>query len=156
VIERLREAVRRRHPEADGRWWITREWQRIDMLCVECWHPFRRVVYELKTSRADLLAELRNPAKREAAWQIADEFWFVYPCGFATHVELPTGAGSLLVRPDGSAVVERPALRLVSREFTRAETADLLRRQLNPFDRQRELRELRMLRRVVDDRGIAC
>lgn len=81
--------------------------QRIDAYAVNCWPSkrLRRVSYEIKTSRRDLVRELRAPEKRVAAVELSNEFYFV----LAAHVhwtrdEIPEEAGVLVVRDDGRAL----------------------------------------------------
>ena len=43
----------------------------------------KRVCYEIKTSRADFLCELRNPLKRRIGLRYSNEFYFVTPARLA-------------------------------------------------------------------------
>lgn len=63
-------------------------------------HYLHPVVHEIKTSRADLLCDLRNPAKREAYRWLSCETYYVYPEGLAEPDEIPAEFGVLTV--DGS------------------------------------------------------
>lgn len=54
---------------------------------------FRRVAYEIKISRADFLAELRQPLKRRRALLLSNEFYFVAPPGLIQAGELPPECG---------------------------------------------------------------
>ena len=57
-------------------------------------------VYEIKVSRSDWLAELRNPAKAEDAARFGDKFSMVVPAGIIRKGELPPTWGQLTVRGD--------------------------------------------------------
>lgn len=54
---------------------------------------FRRVVFEIKVSRADFLAELRQPLKRRRALLLSNEFYFITPPGLVKAAELPPECG---------------------------------------------------------------
>lgn len=56
-----------------------------------------RVAYEIKISRSDFLHELKNPHKRQWAFDISNEFWFACAPGVAKPEELPEGCGLLVV-----------------------------------------------------------
>jgi len=69
--------------------------QRIDFWAMEAIPSkrFRRVAYEIKVSRADLLAELRQPRKRARALLFSNEFYFITPPGLMHAGELPPECG---------------------------------------------------------------
>ncbi len=68
------------------------------------------VAHEIKVRRADLLADLRRPAKGEAYRWLAGECWYVIREGIASADEIPPVYG-VLVAPDagGPLQVARPA-----------------------------------------------
>jgi hypothetical protein len=66
------------------------------------------VVHEVKVSRADLLADLRRPAKREAYLDLATECWYVIRDGIARADEIPPACGVLVATATGLGVA-RPA-----------------------------------------------
>jgi hypothetical protein len=66
------------------------------------------IVHEVKVSRADLLADLRRPAKREAYLGLAAECWYVIRDGLARADEIPPACG-LLVATAAGLDVARPA-----------------------------------------------
>jgi hypothetical protein len=66
------------------------------------------VVHEIKVRRADLLADLRRPVKREAYLQIGGECWYVIREGIAVAEEIPEECG-VLVADATRLVVARPA-----------------------------------------------
>jgi hypothetical protein len=53
----------------------------------------RRVCYEVKTSRADFLSELKHPLKRRIGMRYSNEFYFVTPASLVTPVEIPSECG---------------------------------------------------------------
>jgi hypothetical protein len=69
------------------------------------------VAHEIKVRRADLLADLRRPAKGEAYRWLSGECWYVIRDGIAQPQEIPEVYGVLLARPDGALDVARPAPR---------------------------------------------
>jgi hypothetical protein len=53
----------------------------------------KRVCYEVKTSRADFLAELKRPLKRRIGMRYSNEFYFVTPAGIVNMAEVPAECG---------------------------------------------------------------
>ncbi len=53
-------------------------------------------VHEIKVSRADLLGELRRPAKSQAYLALSSQCWFVLKAGIAEPEEIPAAFGVLL------------------------------------------------------------
>lgn len=75
----------------------------FDAVAVSCW-PSRGLhieVIEIKVSRSDWLAELKKPAKAEAAHEVADYFTVCAPSGIVKKSELPDGWGLIEVLGDG-------------------------------------------------------
>ena len=68
-------------------------------------------VHEIKVRRADLLADLRRPAKGEAYRWLGGECWYVIRAGIAQPAEIPAVYGVMLAEPDGVLTVARPAPR---------------------------------------------
>lgn len=60
-------------------------------------HP---IVHEVKVSRADLLGDLRKPAKREAYRWLCCECYYVFPAGLAKVEEIPEDFGVWLLHGD--------------------------------------------------------
>jgi len=68
------------------------------------------IVHEVKVRRADLLGDLRNPAKRAAYLDMSSECWYVLREGIAEPDEIPPECGVMVAR--GAALeVLRPAPR---------------------------------------------
>ena len=53
----------------------------------------KRVCYEVKTSRADFLSELKRPLKRRIGMRYSNEFYFVTPAGLISLAEIPPECG---------------------------------------------------------------
>lgn len=66
------------------------------------------IVHEVKVRRADLLGDLRQPAKRAAYLQMAGECWYVIRAGIARPEEIPPECG-VLVATEAALDVARPA-----------------------------------------------
>jgi hypothetical protein len=69
--------------------------QRLDALALNCYPHLgmKRVCYEVKTSRADYLCELKHPVKRRIGMRYSNEFYFVVPGGLLQHSEIPSECG---------------------------------------------------------------
>ncbi len=73
------------------------------------------IVHEVKVRRADLLGELRNPAKRAAYMDLSSECWYVLGCDakgrpIASEDEIPAECGVMLCE-QGRLIVVRNAPR---------------------------------------------
>jgi hypothetical protein len=68
------------------------------------------IVHEVKVRRADLLADLKRPAKRAAYLQVSSECWYVLKEGIARPEEIPPECG-VLVASGLALEVARPAPR---------------------------------------------
>jgi hypothetical protein len=53
----------------------------------------RRICYEVKTCRADYLAELKHPLKRRIGMRYSNEFYFVTPADLLRPAEIPAECG---------------------------------------------------------------
>ena len=53
----------------------------------------KRVCYEVKTSRADFLSELKRPLKRRMGMRYSNEFYFVTPAALVNVAEIPPECG---------------------------------------------------------------
>jgi hypothetical protein len=53
----------------------------------------KRICYEVKTSRADFLCELRHPLKRRVGLRYSNEFYFVTPGSLVEPSEMPAECG---------------------------------------------------------------
>jgi hypothetical protein len=72
------------------------------------------IVHEIKVRRADLLGDLRRPAKGEAYRQMGRECWYVLAEGIGSADDVPQDYGVMMER-DGVLDVLRPAPRRVLR-----------------------------------------
>jgi hypothetical protein len=81
---------------AEGRDWIPRQcrsapgWVRPKLLAA---HFDEEVCYEIKTSRADFLWEMKQPLKRRIGLRYSNEFYFVAPAGLLNISEIPVECG---------------------------------------------------------------
>lgn len=72
-------------------------------------HP---VIHEIKASRADLLADIRDTGKGEAYLSVSSETYYVYPDGVAEADEIPADFGIWVLHgapEDGTLALVRPA-----------------------------------------------
>src|SRR5215467_12857254 len=53
----------------------------------------KRVCYEMKSSRADFLSELKRPLKRRIGMRYSNEFYFVTPADLVSLAEIPLECG---------------------------------------------------------------
>lgn len=53
----------------------------------------KRICYEVKTSRADFLGELRHPVKRRIGMRYSNEFYFLTPPGLLHCEDIPAECG---------------------------------------------------------------
>jgi len=67
--------------------------RRIDFLALRLWGRSTLVAVEVKVSRADWLAELADPDKREYFERRANAFWIAAAKGVVEVEELPDGVG---------------------------------------------------------------
>ena len=84
--------------------------QRLDGYALNCLPhtSMRRVCYEVKTSRADFLCEMKQPLKRRIGLRYSNEFYFVTPAGLLSTSELPIECGLVEIgrfAPDERSVV---------------------------------------------------
>lgn len=94
------EALRRRYP-ADSHALLTEVGdgtasRYADALVVGLWrsHGFQIEGFEFKTSRADWLRELKNPAKSDPIFKFCDRFWLVTVGQIAELGEIPPDWGT--------------------------------------------------------------
>jgi hypothetical protein len=84
-LRELRVGVGRRNASA----------QRLDAFALNCLPhlSLKRVCYEVKTSRADYLCELKHPLKRRIGMRYSNEFYFVVPGRMLDPAEVPPECG---------------------------------------------------------------
>jgi hypothetical protein len=73
--------------------------QRLDAFALNCFPHMgmKRVCYEVKTSRADYLNELKRPLKRRIGMRYSNEFYFVVRAGMLSIAEVPPECGLIEV-----------------------------------------------------------
>lgn len=67
-----------------------------------------RVAFEIKISRSDFLSELEKPTKRDFAYSVSNEFYFVAPKDVVKENEVPEDAG-LLYATENSLTLQKKA-----------------------------------------------
>ncbi len=98
------------------------EGRRIDALAFNN-YPSRGhkiVSYEVKISRADFLAELKEPEKRKSAVALVDEFYFACPKGLVKASEIPEECGLIECDVTESGLYSR--LRVKSKNWVQWDT----------------------------------
>jgi len=109
----------------------------VDALAMNC-YAYRKwplVGYEIKVSRSDFMAELRNPAKTARSAAFCSSFYFACPTGLVQAKEVPDPYGLMVVHPNGKTRIvkqsrlERPEptwalLGLLMRRLAQFEEAD--------------------------------
>lgn len=75
--------------------------QRLDAFALNCLAhtSMKRVCYEVKTSRADFLCEMKQPLKRRIGLRYSNEFYFVTPRGLLNLPEIPVECGLVEIGP---------------------------------------------------------
>ncbi|HEX4750787.1 MAG TPA: hypothetical protein VH302_14690 [Bryobacteraceae bacterium] len=86
--------------------------QRLDGFALNCraHNSMKRICYEVKTSRADFLSELKQPLKRRIGLRYSNEFYFVTPPRLLHSSELPIECGLVeagLLEAGGEIVLSR-------------------------------------------------
>jgi hypothetical protein len=91
-----------------GTGWRGAAAQRLDAFALNCLShtSMKRVCYEVKTSRADFLCEMKQPLKRRVGLRYSNEFYFVTPAGLLNLSEIPIECGLIEI---GTLTQEEPA-----------------------------------------------
>lgn len=98
-----------------GTGWGQEAQQSMDAWAIHYWpsKQNRTIAYEIKVSRSDFRAEIRNPMKRRPALRLSREFYFAAPAGLIQPEEIPPECGLVEVRSVGApkvvVVVQAPA-----------------------------------------------
>ena len=113
----------------------------------------KRVCYEVKTSRADFLSELKRPLKRRIGMRYSNEFYFVTPAALVGIAEIPLECGLIEAGYATSAgygrtrCSRRPSvsLRMCPRRARFAEWKELISRRAGFFNYAPETRAYCMI-----------
>lgn len=83
-----------------------------DAIAVDCWTSKGQEIHghEVKVTRSDWLAELREPEKAEAFRPYVNRWWLVVPDLAIVRDDLPVGWGLMLAERRGTRVVKRAPL----------------------------------------------
>ncbi len=109
----------------------------VDAFALNLWpsKKFWRVAYELKSNRADFLRELEMPHKRQWAFDVSNEFWFLCASGVAKPEEVPEGCGLLVANEDLTKLRKvKPALQRQAKDLTPQDVAAFARKSVQPLD----------------------
>lgn len=100
-----------------------------DAIALDCWPSSGMEIHghEVKVSRSDWLAELRDPDKAEAFRLHVDRWWLVVPDRAIVRDDLPEGWGLMVATPGEGARVVKRASRLSPVDFPRPMLAALMR-----------------------------
>jgi hypothetical protein len=83
----------------------------IDAVAFNCFpsKQFKRIAFEIKVSRSDFIAEIKNPIKRILPLLLFDEFYFLTPKGLVACHEVPGDCGLIEVSDGGEIkTIKRP------------------------------------------------
>lgn len=117
IIQRLKD----RYPLGDG--WITMAEvtppgcrRRFDLIAIMGWQSRGHEVmgFEVKVSRSDWLAELKQPAKAEPLASLCSRWWIAAPPGVVVKDEMPAGWGLLTIHPEMIRADKQATLRQVA------------------------------------------
>ncbi|KKL54342.1 hypothetical protein LCGC14_2266380 [marine sediment metagenome] len=120
----LLNVIEMRHPTPEwvfirelriGTGWVRQvkgEGEYIDGFALNCYpsKKYVKVAYEVKISRGDFLAELKNPDKREPFLRFSNQFFFVAPVGLINPEEVPEECGLIEIHGDSFAKVKVKAI----------------------------------------------
>ena len=98
----------------NGKLRTTGKLRTVDALAVDLWTSQGNAIHghEIKVSRSDWLAELRDPDKSEAFRRYCDYWWLVVPDASIVRDDLPDGWGLMAQGRDGKLRVRVAAPRL--------------------------------------------
>lgn len=112
-----------------GGFWGTGPLRTADALVVDLWPSSGHLIhgFEVKVSRSDWLAELRDPEKAGAFLPYCDHWWLVVPDATIVRDDLPAGWGLLVVDKEGKLRVRHRASRSTKEPMPFEMTAAWLR-----------------------------
>lgn len=102
------------------------------------------IAYEVKARRADLLSDLRVPAKRAGYRQVSGEFYYVIAEGIGTAADIPDDCGLIIAGESGFAIARPSPAAPIAWSFAHWMSIVLA-------DRHRAERELPQLELAGDD-----
>ena len=112
---------------------------RADVIAMDLWPSkgLELVGFELKTSRADWLKELKNPEKADPIKQFCDKWYLVVDSLNIVNRyndELPKDWGLMILNYMGKIEIKEEAPKLKPKPIDRLFLASLMRLASNPFD----------------------
>jgi hypothetical protein len=104
--------------------------QRMDGWAMNTWPSsnFLSLAFEIKISRSDFTRELRRPHKRDCAYLVSNEFYFVAPYDLINISEVPDGCGLMIVTKTNSLKTIKKASHRKLEPFDMHFIASILRR----------------------------
>ena len=147
-LDLIQNALKDRWPQDAGWLWFWelaagRKDRRLDGLAINRWssRAYERMAVEIKRSRGDFLAELKQPEKRQQTGAAADRFWIVTPAGLIEPPEVPGDCGLVWVDEDGRAIIKRRAPRKAEKAPTDRRLLGVVLTYMVDRPAQRERRE---------------
>jgi hypothetical protein len=94
-----------------GTGWSTYAETRVDVFVMALWRSkgFKKIAYEIKTSKSDFNREISDEHKRRPALWISNQFFFITPEGLVDKKKIPPECGLYEVKPDKSVFLSVPA-----------------------------------------------
>lgn len=179
TAEDVKRRLRERYPLQDG--WITmaevtppKTQRRFDLVAIMGWQSRGHEVlgFEVKVSRSDWLAELKDPAKADPLVRLCSRWWIAAPPNVVWAEELPPAWGLLVIHPEQiraakqapqlnpdpwtDAVWRCMMLRQATRESRTADELELARQEgaRMQFERSKENAEREQERAAERERGL--
>jgi hypothetical protein len=80
--------------------------RRADVIAINAWRTRKQeiVVFEIKRSKSNFMAEIKDPLKRAEFMKICERFYFVAPMGILEKKDIPEDCGLYEVTEDGTMV----------------------------------------------------
>lgn len=100
------------HVKSETGFAIHKKLRIADAIAVDCWTSKGQEIHghEVKVSRSDWLAELRDPEKAEAFRPYVNRWWLVVPDLSIVRDDLPDGWGLMLATGKATRIVRRAPL----------------------------------------------
>ena len=121
----IKDIIRNNYEDGLGEWIVLFELRTstgytparyIDAMAFNCWpsKKYLRIAFEIKTTKADFLNELKDPGKRFLAEIYSNLFYFVAPKGVLDWRNIPVGCGLIEIKDHKLRVELKPRLREAS------------------------------------------
>jgi hypothetical protein len=109
-----------------------------DAIACNLWesNAYKIIGFEIKSSRADWLRELKDPSKADVIAAFCDEWFIVTPPGLVKPEELPQAWGLMELKGNGLHTVSKAPKLEDRRTLTRGFVASMLRRAVSVGERE--------------------